>query len=93
MNALSIEERTALTQLFCQTIEDAGYRTMLYYNTEMGAMMLGLEALEGYDKWFAAYRDSFYYPYAYKIWQYSQSGTVQGISTEVDLNISFEPLW
>ena len=93
MNALSVEERTRLTQIFCQTIENAGHRPMLYYNTEMGIMMLELGALEGYDKWFAAYREDFYYPYAHKIWQYSQSGRVQGIQTEVDLNISFEPLW
>ncbi len=93
MNALSVEERTRLTQVFCQTIEAAGHRPMLYYNTEMGIMMLELAALEGYDKWFAAYREDFYYPYAYKIWQYSQTGRVQGIQTEVDLNISFEPLW
>lgn len=93
MNALSVEERTRLTQIFCQTIENAGHRPMLYYNTEMGIMMLELGALEGYDKWFAAYREDFYYLYAHKIWQYSQSGRVQGIQTEVDLNISFEPLW
>lgn len=93
MNAISIEDRTRFAQLFCQTIENAGYRPMLYYNTEMGIMMLGLEALEEYDKWFAAYREDFYYPYDFKIWQYSQSGRVQGIQSEVDLNISFEPLW
>lgn len=93
MNRISKEERTALTVLFCQTIENAGYKPMIYYNTEMGAMMLQLEALEEYDKWFAAYSDEFYYPYAYRIWQYSQTGKVQGIQGNVDLNISFEPLW
>lgn len=93
MNKISVEERTALTQLFCQTIENAGYRPMIYHNTEMGVMMLNLEALEGYDKWFAAYSDIFYYPYAHQVWQYSQTGKVQGISGDVDLNISFGPLW
>ncbi len=93
MNAISIEERTRLAGLFCQTVESAGQRPMLYYNTEMGIMMLELGALEGYDKWFAAYREDFYYPYDFKIWQYSQSGRVQGIQTEVDLNISFAPFW
>ena len=93
MNNLSVEERTNLTRLFCEIIQDAGYRPMIYYNTEMGALMLGLESLEEYDKWFAAYSDKFYYPYEYKIWQYSQKGTVQGIKGEVDLNISFAPLW
>ena len=93
MNGLSVEERTRLTDIFCQEIANAGYRPMIYYNTEMGALMIGIEALEGYDKWFAAYTDQFYYPYEYKVWQYSQTGRVQGIQGDVDLNISFEPLW
>lgn len=93
MNAISMEDRTAFTALFCQTIENAGYRPMIYHNTEMGVMMLGLSDLEAYDKWFAAYSDLFYYPYDYKVWQYSQSGRVQGIQGDVDLNISFVPLW
>ena len=66
---------------------------MIYHNTAMGVMMLGLSDLEAYDKWFAAYSDLFYYPYDYKVWQYSQSGRVQGIQGDVDLNISFVPLW
>lgn len=93
MNNISPEERTNLTLLFCQTIENAGYTPMIYHNTEMGALMLDIEMLEDYDKWFAAYTDTLYFPYEYKIWQYSATGHVQGISTEVDLNISFAPFW
>ena len=93
MNGLSVEERTRLTEIFCQKIADAGYRPMIYYNTEMGALMLGIDALEGYEKWFASYSEQLYYPYEYKVWQYSQSGSVQGINGAVDLNISFVPLW
>lgn len=93
MNKITVEERTHLTLLFCQTIENAGYRPMIYHNTEMGALLLDVAALEGYDKWFAAYTDTLYYPYEYKVWQYSQTGRVQGIAKDVDLNISFEPLW
>lgn len=93
MNALSLEERTNLTLLFCQTIENAGYKPMIYHNMEMGALMLDLETLEDYDKWFAYYNPDFYYPYEYKIWQYSHKGSVKGIQGEVDLNISFEPIW
>ncbi len=93
MNGISVEDRTAFTLQFCQIIENAGYKPMIYHNTEMGVMLLGLEALEKYDKWFAAYSDVFYYPYDYKVWQYSQTGSVQGIQGAVDLNISFAPLW
>jgi len=93
MNEISVEERTDLTLLFCQEIENAGYRPIIYYNTEMGALMLDLARVEDREKWFAAYSDEFYYPYAYKVWQYSQTGSVKGISGDVDLNISFVPLW
>lgn len=93
MNKLSLEERTNLTLLFCQTMENAGYQPMIYYNTEMSALMVDLATLEKYDKWYASYSDQMFYPYEYKIWQYSESGKVNGISTNVDLNICFEPIW
>ncbi len=93
MNQLSVEERTRLTQLFCQTVETAGYKPIIYHNMEMGALMLDIEPLEQYDKWLAYYNDDMYYPYEYKIWQYSDKGKVSGIASEVDLNICFEPFW
>ena len=88
-NELSVEERTRLTALFCQTIQDAGYKPMIYHNMEMGTLMLDLGQLEQYDKWFAYYNDDQYYPNAYKVWQYSEKGAVDGINEEVDLNIWF----
>lgn len=93
MNNISVEERTQLTELFCRTIADAGYRPMIYHNTEMGALMIDVAQLEEYDKWYASYSDQMFYPYEYKIWQYSDTGKIAGISTDVDLNICFEPIW
>lgn len=93
MNALSAEERTRLVKLFCETIEKAGHKVMIYHNLETGALMLNLEQLEQYDKWFASYSEEFYNPYAYKVWQYSPKGRVDGIDADVDLNISFSKFW
>ncbi len=93
MNEISVEERTRFTKLFCDTVANAGYKPMIYQNMEMGVLMLDLEQLEGYDKWFAYYNKDFYYPYAYKVWQYSDKGRVNGVTGDVDLNIAFEPLW
>lgn len=93
MNKLTSEERTALALRFCEAIENAGYQPMLYHNTEMGALMIDIAAFEKYDKWYASYSDKMFYPYAYKIWQYSDKGRVNGISTDVDMNICFEPVW
>lgn len=88
MNALSPEERTRLVKLFCDTVEEAGFHPMIYFNLEMAMMMLDLDQLEGIDKWFASYSDTLYYPYDYKVWQYSEKGTVAGINGPVDMDIS-----
>ena len=93
MNELSVEERTELTKLFCETVAAAGYKPMIYHNTEGGALMLDLTQLEEYDKWYACYSDQMFYPYEYKVWQYTDKGSVQGIETAVDMNISFAPVW
>lgn len=93
MNDLSVAERTHLVKLFCEIMEEAGYRPMIYHNMEMGTLMLELSELEQYSKWFAYYNKELYYPYAYDIWQYSEKGSVKGIQGEVDMNISFGPIW
>ena len=66
---------------------------MIYHNMEMAALKINLEELEAYDKWFAYYNSNFYYPYQYDVWQYSEKGKIDGIDGDVDLNISFVPLW
>lgn len=93
MNQLTPEERTNIALIFCQTIEAAGYTPMIYHNTEMGAVLIDVETLEDYDKWFASYSETLYYPYEYKVWQYSQTGKVAGISKDVDMNICIDPIW
>ncbi len=92
MNQISLEQRTANTVVFLETVKAAGYDVMLYHNMEMGTLMLDLEQLEEYDKWFAYYNKEIYYPYLFDVWQYSDKGKVNGIAGDVDLNISFK-LW
>jgi GH25 family lysozyme M1 (1,4-beta-N-acetylmuramidase) len=86
-NALSVEDRTNLTIKFLDAVEAAGYEGMIYHNTEMGAMLIDLTQLTKYPKWFAGYNKEFYWPYEYQLWQYSESGTVNGIKGNVDLDI------
>ncbi len=93
MNKISAAERSYYAVKFCETVETAGYRPMIYHNLEVGAVKLDLPELEKYDRWFASYSDTLYFPYDYKVWQYSESGKVNGIKGAVDLNISFAPVW
>ena len=74
---------------FCETIKEAGYTPMVYGNLETFFIMLDMEQISMYDKWFAQYDTSVYFPYDFKIWQYSDSGSVNGISSAVDMNVSF----
>lgn len=86
-NTLSVEDRTELTLTFLGELENAGYQGMIYHNTEMGAMLIDLTQLTEYPKWFAGYNKEFYWPYEYQLWQYSESGSVNGIKGNVDLDL------
>jgi GH25 family lysozyme M1 (1,4-beta-N-acetylmuramidase) len=60
---------------------------MIYSNLKGFVANLNLEELEKYDKWFANYNQTPYYPYKFTMWQYSSTGKVDGINGDVDLNI------
>ncbi len=87
---LTAEQRTKNVIAFCERIREAGYTPMIYGNLKTFTLMLDITQLESYDKWYAYYStDEFYYPYDFSVWQYSDSGSVNGIKGDVDLNISF----
>ena len=73
---------------FCESLEEAGYQPMIYGNLASFVMMLNMEDLEKYDKWISNPGAGLYFPYQFSMWQYSTSGTVHGISTEVGLDVS-----
>lgn len=89
-NDLTSEERTKYCIAFCEKIKEAGYTPMIYGNLKTFTLLLNMKELEDYDKWFAYYDESYYFPYDFKIWQYTNKGKVAGIKGDVDLNISFE---
>lgn len=94
MNNISLEDCTKHVVLFCQTVENAGYKPMIYHNLQWAVQKLDPSPLDQYGRWFATYgTDDPYYPYEYKVWQYSATGRVQGINGNVDMNISFSPFW
>ncbi len=82
------EERTEYTIAFLECIKDAGYEPMLYGNMKSFLMMQDMYQLEEYTKWYANYNpENVYFPYQFEIWQYSDSGIVDGIEEPVDLNV------
>lgn len=89
-NNLTVAERTQYAVTFCEAIKEAGYTPMIYGNLKTFMLMLDMEKLEDYEKWFAGYDPTkIYFPYDFSIWQYTDTGRVDGINGDVDLNITF----
>lgn len=84
------QDFTNYCKVFCDTIQHAGYDTMIYANMKWMAFTLDLEELTEYNFWYADYHDVPQCPYDFKIWQYSETGAVPGINSNVDLNLWFQ---
>ncbi len=84
-----VDVLTDCTLAFCQNIEAFGYRAMIYQNKRTSLLKLDLPRLQDYPFWLAEYGDGPTYIYDYDMWQYSCTGTVDGITGAVDLNLCF----
>lgn len=87
---MTMQDWTDVCIAFCETIKAAGYTPMIYGNLKTFMLMVDLEQLEEYEKWFAYYSEPLYFPYEFSIWQYTSTGSVNGIKGDVDLNISMK---
>ncbi len=88
-NELTQEERTDYTIAFLDVVEAEGYEPMIYGNMKSFLKMLDMYRIGEYEKWYANYNEKVYFPYELTIWQYTDSGEVDGINTAVDMNIAF----
>lgn len=89
-DGMTMQDWTDVCIAFCETIKAAGYTPMIYGNLKTFMLMVDLEQLEEYEKWFAYYSEPLYFPYEFSIWQYTSTGSVNGIKGDVDLNISMK---
>ena len=87
---LTNEERTEYIQVFCETVEKAGYKPMVYSNVNWFILQTDYKELSKYDIWLANYDSQPYFPYDFQMWQYSDKGKINGIEGDVDLNICFK---
>lgn len=88
--AYSRDVLTEITIAFCEKIEAAGYYISIYSNADWFTNKLDLEKLKTYDKWLAHWTKSPKWDNSFGgLWQYTDSGRVDGIKTKVDMNISY----
>ena len=90
-STLSGEQVTENTLTFCSAIEEAGYEAAFYTNMLSESEVFDMTALSAYTVWYADYNETPQTPYAFEFWQYSESGTVAGIDSAVDLDIQLIP--
>ena len=84
---LDTETLCACANTFCSMVEEAGYEAMIYLTSYAGYIKYDLSQVMEYDFWFAQYSDTPDFYYDFQMWQYSSTGSVDGISGDVDLNL------
>ncbi len=78
-----------ICKTFLLGIEEAGYYASLYASLSWLNNQLNSSELDRFDKWVAQWNKSCSYKKPYGIWQYTDSGKVDGINGNVDMNIAY----
>ena len=86
---LNNRQRTDIVKAFCDELEKNGYYAMYYCNLNWFKNYLNKNDLAKYDLWLAQWNGD-KPSYSCGIWQYSSAGKINGISGNVDLNVSYK---
>lgn len=89
---ISGEQFTKNTIVFCNMIKKAGFEPMIYSNMIWEASLFDMTQLQEYPFWYADYERIPQTPYDFTMWQYSEKGSVDGVTGPVDLNAWFCPV-
>lgn len=89
ISVLSRKQFTDNALAFLEEIEKNGYEAMIYTYPYWAENYYEMDRLNAYPLWYASYDEAPDLPVS--IWQYSRSGTINGIIEETDLNIMFIP--
>ncbi len=88
-DSVSASQATQCAKAFCDKIKEYGYTPMIYSPSRELYFKYDLTQLSEYDIWYCEYADTPTFYYEFSMWQYSDSGKVDGIEGAVDLNICF----
>ncbi|MBQ8227539.1 MAG: SH3 domain-containing protein [Clostridia bacterium] len=85
-NETTNRKRTDIAKAFCQTLFENGYYPGVYANKYWLSELLYPSEFSDCSIWVAQYTDTCTYKGRYDMWQYTESGSVNGISGKVDIN-------
>ncbi|MFS8651436.1 MAG: LysM peptidoglycan-binding domain-containing protein [Caldibacillus sp.] len=83
-------ELVEICYTFLDEVEKAGYYVGLYASLSWFKEKLNDPKLDRFDKWVAQWGPKCTYWKPYGMWQYTNQGTVAGISGPVDMNIAYK---
>lgn len=87
---LSKATLTEIVKTFCTRVQNAGYYVVIYASKYWLTDKLDMSVLKDFDVWVAQWGKLCTYSGNYGMWQYSNTGTVKGISGGVDLDNAYK---
>ena len=85
----SNETLVNICEKFCDIVKSEGYDVGIYASYYWFVTILNDEKLDKYDKWVAQWSSRCSYQKPYKMWQYTATGHVNGVSENVDMNYMY----
>ncbi len=100
-NGASKDTRTQMCIEFCEILKKAGYKVGIYSSKNWLTNYIDLNKIpDDYNIWVASYgtndglpQENVKFPGNHDIWQYTSTGKIDGISTNVDFNICYKKYW
>ena len=89
IEGLSADQMTANAKAFCEVIEAADYKAIIYGNANDFARY-NVQDLSAYPFWYASYNELPYGATTFMLWQYTDGATVSGVPTACDMSIQIE---
>ena len=89
---LDMASRVAILNAFCQTIVNGGYQAGVYSGEYFYNDNIDFNSISQYNIWLANYSSDNKLPgyaHRYDMWQFTDSGQVNGINGGVDMNVIF----
>ena len=88
-DGMTLAQTTACARAFCDEIKSYGWTPMLYAGDAEMTAKYDMAQLSDCELWYTEYAAAPSFPYTINMWQYSNTGAVDGIEGNVDLDIRF----
>lgn len=88
--SLTKDEISDIVSAFCETLEKAGYYVSVYMNLSWLNTKVREDIFQKYDIWLAHWTENTTFARPYGLWQYTSSGTTDGIAGRVDKDYAYK---